>query len=589
MKLLNNMKVGAKIVLLVAVLLVCLASVAGVGIYEMSRIDKESDTMYDHNLMGLSAAKEANIQLISLSRSMRNIALVSKEARPRYLEEYRGFTKRVREELEKVRVLVDTPEGLEIYQRTVKGFEEFVPYTQALLDKMDGLSNEQIVQELTAMRQYADATDKLMTEMGEYMSHAADERNHAISAMGQEAYIINISVLIVALLIGTSLGMMIKRAVANPLVEIAGKASRVAGGDLDQDFSLERRDELGTLSGSLAQMVANLKERIAEAERKSQEATEQSRIAQEAMVEARAAKEKAEAGQQAILLAAEQVDQVVNRLSAATEELSAQVEQSSRGTDQQRERVASSATAMEEMNATVLEVARNAGVAAEGSERAREKARTGQDIVQQSVSGIEIVQQNTELLRKNMEKLGQQAESIGNIMTVISDIADQTNLLALNAAIEAARAGEAGRGFAVVADEVRKLAEKTMEATKQVGDAIQGIQTGTQQSITAVEQTTHNLSSTTELVKNSGEALLEIVTEVEATAAQVGSIATAAEEQSAASEEITGSLEQINQMAEETAAAMRQSAQAVSDLAQQAQELQSLVDNLRKDRGAESA
>jgi methyl-accepting chemotaxis protein len=284
--------------------------------------------------------------------------------------------------------------------------------------------------------------------------------------------------------------------------------------------------------------------------------------------------------QRTILTAADQIKQVVNRLSAATEQLSTQIEQASRGTEAQRERVSLSATAMVEMNSTVMEVAKNAGVAAEGSDRARAKATQGADIVQNSVRSINAVQEDTEKLRRNMENLGHQAESISTIMTVISDIADQTNLLALNAAIEAARAGEAGRGFAVVADEVRKLAEKTMAATKEVGDAISGVQTGTRQSIAAVEQTTGNLNTATGLVQESGEALAGIVEEVVDTAAQVGSIATAAEEQSAASEEISHSLEEINRMADENASAMRQSAKAVSDLAQQTLELQTLVHQL---------
>lgn len=379
------------------------------------------------------------------------------------------------------------------------------------------------------------------------------------------------------------------RGVTKDLVRSTLFASSVAGGDLSSTLDIQRNDELGVLANALTTMVNKLKNMIAEAEQKSREAQEQSAKAREAMVEANMAKEKAETSEQAILVAAEQVDHVVNRLSAATEQLSAQLVQSSRSTDMQRDQLAQSATAMEEMNSTVLEVAKNAGVAAEGSDRAKDKAGQGAQVVQESVRSINEVQTETETLRKKMEELGHQAEAIGTIMTVISDIADQTNLLALNAAIEAARAGEAGRGFAVVADEVRKLAEKTMQATTEVGSAVGGIQTGTRQSITAVEHTVENLSATTALVQKSGEALDEIVAEVTSTAFQVSSIAAAAEQQSAASEEISHSLDEINRMADEGANAMQQSAQAVSELAQQTQELQTLVAELRKRDSQETA
>ncbi|MDR1242734.1 MAG: methyl-accepting chemotaxis protein [Deltaproteobacteria bacterium] len=372
-------------------------------------------------------------------------------------------------------------------------------------------------------------------------------------------------------------GVFFGKRLARPIKEVTAFSRAVAEGNLNASLQTRATDEVGTLAASMRRMVENLKDRIAESEQKGREAVEQGRKAQEAMVEANEAKESAEAGHKAILDAAGQIDQVVNRLSAATEQLSAHIEQSGRGTETQRERVSRSATAMAEMNSTVMEVAKNAGIAAEGSDRARAKAAQGADIVQNSVRSINAVQEDTEKLRKNMENLGHQAESISTIMTVISDIADQTNLLALNAAIEAARAGEAGRGFAVVADEVRKLAEKTMAATKEVGNAIGGVQTGTKQSIAAVEQTTGNLNTATGLVQNSGEALAGIVEEVSATAAQVSSIATAAEEQSVASEEISHSLEEINRMADENASAMRQSGEAVADLAQQAQELRTLV------------
>ena len=581
MSLLQNAKVGSKIVFLVFVLLVCIAVVAGVGINELRQLDKESDIMYDNNILALSSAKEANIQLISLSRALRNMALVDPESRPNYRRAYDGCEAKVRSELQKVGERLMTDKGRDVLRKTLASFEALLPENREIMDNLNNRTQQETLARLVAVRPLANNTDNLMTELCENIDHAAYERNEGMTDIANTGLVVIISVLLLAMTLGTALGILIKRAVANPLVDISRKADMVANGDLTQEFALNRKDELGSLAGSLEKMVVNLRTRIAEAEQKSREAEEQSRKAQDAMAEAKVAQDRAEEGQRSILTAAENVEQVVNRLSAATEELSAQVEQSSRGSDLQRERVTGAATAMEEMNATVLEVARSAGVAAEGSESARKNAEHGRSIVENSISSINVVQQDTQELRANMEELGRQAEAIGAIMTVISDIADQTNLLALNAAIEAARAGEAGRGFAVVADEVRKLAEKTMEATRQVGSAISGIQTGARQSIGAVERTTGNLDSATELVRKSGEALVGIVREVAETSGQVGSIATAAEEQSAASEEITTSLEEINRMASETADAMQQSAQAVGELAVQSQELLRLVNALR--------
>ena len=387
---------------------------------------------------------------------------------------------------------------------------------------------------------------------------------------------------VAGIVLATIIISLVISSMVKALREGVNYAETVANGDLDQSYTSNRKDELGVLAGALGRMVANLKGRILEAEKMSREAEAQSRAAEEATRSAQAALAKAEAGQQTLLEAAGQVDGVVTQLSAATQNLSTQVIEASTSADSQRNRVAESSSAMENMNGTIRAVSSSAINAAEASERVKSKALTGEEIVRNSVQAIEAVQSDSRILRTNIEALGDQAKSIGSIITVINDIADQTNLLALNAAIEAARAGEAGRGFAVVADEVRKLAEKTVVATKDVGEAIIGIQKGTEQSVSAVEKTTANLASATELVNKSGEALAEIVSEAVHTAEQVHSIAQGVEMQAEAGEIISRVLENINVAAEETAEVMNAAGETVEGVAAETRQLQALVASLRE-------
>ncbi|MCC8194742.1 MAG: methyl-accepting chemotaxis protein [Deltaproteobacteria bacterium] len=287
------------------------------------------------------------------------------------------------------------------------------------------------------------------------------------------------------------------------------------------------------------------------------------------------------AKQETMLRVANEASAISDRVAAASEQLAAQVEQISQGAEVQRDRVESTASAMNQMNSTVLEVARNASQASEQSESTRSKAEEGADLVYKVVDAINKVQVVGGKLHDNMQELGHQAEGIGGVMNVISDIADQTNLLALNAAIEAARAGEAGRGFAVVADEVRKLAEKTMAATQEVGSNINAIQHSAKVNIDEVDNAVRSVGEATELAHSSGGALQEIVNLAATNSGIVASIATAAEEQSATSEEINTAVDEINRITQETSDGMVQSAEAVQDLSRMAQELRRVMEGLR--------
>ncbi|MBR3664068.1 MAG: cache domain-containing protein [Desulfovibrio sp.] len=379
------------------------------------------------------------------------------------------------------------------------------------------------------------------------------------------------------------LGAFFFRSMVLPLKQTVNYAKEVSEGNLDASLVARvRRDEVGDLIGALRHMIETLKAKISEAHAAMETAEEKTKHAEEATRQAKEAARKAElAKTEGMHAAANQLEGMINALSAAANELSAQIEESDKVASESSSRLAEAATAMNEMNATVQEVAHNASSAASVSAETRQNAEKGQRILDDALDSINQVQKVSLELQDDMGQLHGHTQSISQIMNVITDIADQTNLLALNAAIEAARAGEAGRGFAVVADEVRKLAEKTMASTNDVSKAISAIQSSAQKSVDKMGEALAAVDQATSLAKQSGEALQQIVGNVEETADQVRAIATAAEEQSAASEEINQSVTAVNAMSGQTATAMDEATKAISDMALQTESLANLVEKMK--------
>jgi methyl-accepting chemotaxis protein len=392
-----------------------------------------------------------------------------------------------------------------------------------------------------------------------------------------------------SLVLFAGLAWWMARLLVQPLLACMDFARAVARGETDRALTVSRADETGVLAKALAAMAGDIRCRMDEAAASRQQAEAEALCAKADREKADQACRMAEnAKMEGMLHAAERIETVVEAVTSASQQLAAQIEQSRGGAEDQSRQVSAAAGSMEQLNATVLEVAKNASQAADTADSARKKAEDGAAVVTEVVRGIAQVADQARSLKEDMGALGRKAEGIGAIMDVISDIADQTNLLALNAAIEAARAGEAGRGFAVVADEVRKLAEKTMTATKEVGAAIKGIQDGTQHNVAGFDKAVEHVEAATDLARRSGDALASIVGLVDAVADQVRSIATAAEEQSAAAEEIGRSVDRVNRISGETVQAMGESASAVDNLAGQAKALQSLILDMQREGAAKA-
>ncbi|HTW57596.1 MAG TPA: methyl-accepting chemotaxis protein [Terriglobales bacterium] len=275
----------------------------------------------------------------------------------------------------------------------------------------------------------------------------------------------------------------------------------------------------------------------------------------------------------------------LHNLAAAGEEISVTSRQQMEGAQQQKDQTGQVATATQQMTAAVQQVTEISNHAAGASQKAASAARHGGKVVEDALTRMQSIAISTRESAKQIESLGEQSEQIGRIIGVIDEIADQTNLLALNAAIEAARAGEQGRGFAVVADEVRKLAERTAHATKEITQMIQGVQEGTRLAVTAMHTGTKEVEMGVAATGEAGESLKEIIGISDQVGEMVTHIATAALQQLDATAEVTHSMERISDIAASTAAGAREATKAMEDLASLAGDIQRQVGQFRLGAG----
>ncbi|AMB87231.1 chemotaxis protein [Pseudomonas agarici] len=344
---------------------------------------------------------------------------------------------------------------------------------------------------------------------------------------------------LLALLFGILAAVVITRQINRPIRETLGVVERIASGDLTQELLISRRDELGVLQQGIQRMSGTLRDLISG------------------------------------------IRDGVTQIASAAEELSAVTEQTSAGVNNQKIETDQVATAMHEMTATVQEVARNAEEASLAAAAADGEAREGDRVVGQAIAQIERLA--AEVLRSTeaMTVLQRESDKIGSVMDVIKAVAEQTNLLALNAAIEAARAGEAGRGFAVVADEVRGLAQRTQKSTEEIEGLVAGLQNGTQQVANMMNNSRGLTDSSVELTRQAGTSLENITRTVSNIQSMNQQIAAAAEQQSTVAEEISRSIINVRDVSEQTAAASDETAASSVELARLGNQLQMMVSHFR--------
>ncbi|MFJ4397891.1 methyl-accepting chemotaxis protein [Pseudomonas sp. NPDC089396] len=406
---------------------------------------------------------------------------------------------------------------------------------RVLQDILAGRMTEAKQQINSSLSQHADAMMKAMAALIVYNGSGAEQASQRSSDVADQAFNAIIGSLLVIILALTTIATLLTRSIVVPLADAVAVAERVATGDLTQDIQVTGRDEPAMLLRALGRMQASLRDTI----RKIAASSDQ--------------------------------------LASASEELHTVTEDTSRGLHQQSAEIDQAATAVNQMTVAVEEVASNAVSTADASQGADRTTRDGRDQVNQALASLQHLVADVTGTSAEIEQLATNANEISRVLDVIGAIAGQTNLLALNAAIEAARAGEAGRGFAVVADEVRALAHRTQQSTAEIEQMIAGIQNGTGRAVTAMQSSQGRATGTLAVAEGAGQAL-EVIAEAIASINQRNLvIASASEEQAQVAREVDRNLVNIRDLAMQTSAGANQTSAAAQDLSRLAVDLNGMV------------
>jgi methyl-accepting chemotaxis protein len=443
------------------------------------------------------------------------------------------------DQLKKLSANWTNPENVKRLQEIAEIIPEFQRAQQEIEDiaKSDPATAKAWLGSKAAPRAFAikERLEKMAANQRELVVNDSRKVQEASSALQTMMLVL----LAVGMALAAAIAVFTTRGITRPVQELSSQAELVARGDLTVEIIQRSQDEIGQLATAFRTMVESLRATIG------------------------------------------QVSEASAAVASASSQISSSTEQMAAGAQEQTSQAGEVASAVEEMTKTILENSKNASTTAETAKQAKHAAEQGGKVVEETVVGMKRIAEVVKKSAGTVQELGKSSDQIGEIISVIDDIADQTNLLALNAAIEAARAGEQGRGFAVVADEVRKLAERTTKATKEIAGMIKKIQEDTRGAVSSMEEGTRQVDEGIQLADKAGAALREIVEISQKVTDMVTQIAAASEEQSSASEQISKNVEAISAVTQETAQGTQQIARAAEDLNRLTENLQQLVSKFK--------